>query len=185
MPGWKDEMKVTVLKNHPAYGVTRDGRAWSRWKKNGRKKAMIGKRWKLMKPVKRTIGYLMVTISDVGRKPRGIYIHSLVLEAFKCPRPDGFVSRHLNGRCGDNRNRNLKWGTPVENAQDKRKHGKMVCGVQCHSAKVNEEKVRLIRRLWRNGVSQDTLAQQFGIGQSSISKIIRRKSWRHVRAVRN
>jgi hypothetical protein len=50
-------------------------------------------------------------------------VHVLVAEAFHGPRPIGYEVRHLNGNAHDNRASNLAWGTPAENAQDKRLHG--------------------------------------------------------------
>jgi transcriptional regulator len=46
--------------------------------------------------------------------------------------------------------------------------------------KLNDEKVREIRRLSDRGMSQRDLAWQFGVTQANISVIIRRKTWKHV-----
>lgn len=49
------------------------------------------------------------------------------------------------------------------------------------NAKLTEEDVRLIRAIYaRGGVSQKALAQQFNIGQASISLILARKIWKLV-----
>lgn len=51
------------------------------------------------------------------------YIHTLVLEAFVGPRPDGADACHGNGVRDDNRVENLRWDTRTENAQDTIRHG--------------------------------------------------------------
>ena len=48
-------------------------------------------------------------------------------------------------------------------------------------AKMTDEKVREMRRLYAEGkATQKQLAEQFGIGQSKVSGIVRHKTWRHV-----
>lgn len=61
----------------------------------------------------------------------GRFVHRLVLEAFIGPCPSGMECRHLDGNPSNNRLENLLWGTPLENANDRRRHGtvpfKLVC----------------------------------------------------------
>lgn len=67
-------------------------------------------------------GYLGVSLSRDGIiATRGI--HQLVLETFVGHRPEGCVTRHLNGVPTDNRLSNLKWGTHGENTDDQVDHG--------------------------------------------------------------
>jgi hypothetical protein len=74
---------------------------------------------KLLKLTPTGDGHLQATLN--GRKRT---VHSLVLEAFVGPRPDGMQGRHLNDVPGDNWLGNLAWGTPTQNAADRdRKHG--------------------------------------------------------------
>ena len=58
-----------------------------------------------------------------GGKEKTLHVHSMVLEAFVGPRPEGLVACHENGNPGDNRVENLRWDTHSSNAYDKRKHG--------------------------------------------------------------
>jgi hypothetical protein len=54
-------------------------------------------------------------------------------------------------------------------------------GTDRHNAKLNEEGVREIRRLYALGnTSQAAIAQQFGVTQTVIGDIVRRVSWKHV-----
>lgn len=50
-------------------------------------------------------------------------VHLLILEAFQGPRPEGTVTRHLDGDKTNNRLSNLRRGTPAENSQDAMRHG--------------------------------------------------------------
>lgn len=68
-------------------------------------------------------GYPCLEIRPRPREVHHVRVHRLVLEAFVGPRPEGHVARHLNGNPGDNRLANLCWGTELENADDKRRHG--------------------------------------------------------------
>ena len=67
-------------------------------------------------------GYLRVTLVK-NEKRRTHTVHSLVLSAFVGPRPEGYLTRHLNGIPDDNRLRNLAWGTGSENQYDAVNHG--------------------------------------------------------------
>ena len=66
-------------------------------------------------------GYLAVTLSEKGTTAT-IALHRLVLEAFAGLRPQGMVCRHLDGNKWNNRQSNLQWGTPAENAADRALH---------------------------------------------------------------
>ena len=68
-------------------------------------------------------GYLRVGLRRDGKtilRP----VHQLVLEAFHGPRPEGMVSRHLNGDKQNNHRTNLAWGTQAENVGDIVQHGR-------------------------------------------------------------
>lgn len=55
-------------------------------------------------------------------------------------------------------------------------------GVQQPKAKLDDDKVRAIRATFaRGGIVQHELAQQYGVSQAVISKVILRQMWKHVR----
>jgi len=68
------------------------------------------------------IGYIRVMLYDrssfIGRT-----VHTLVADAFLPRRAKGQEVRHLDGNPGNNRVKNLAWGTRSENSLDKRAHG--------------------------------------------------------------
>lgn len=53
-------------------------------------------------------------------------------------------------------------------------------GEQNHAAVLLEANVREIRRLASGGIKQKDIAVQFGISESVVSRIVRRKMWSHV-----
>jgi hypothetical protein len=67
-------------------------------------------------------GYVGVSLCADG-KARSKRVHGLVLLAFVGPRPDGLVTRHLDGDPANNHLSNLAYGTYSENQRDKRRHG--------------------------------------------------------------
>lgn len=73
------------------------------------------------RPLKR--GYQRVSLSRDGR-PRDVYIHRLVAEAFLGECPPGSEVCHRNGDPGDNRVLNLRWGSHGSNVQDTVTHGR-------------------------------------------------------------
>lgn len=54
-------------------------------------------------------------------------------------------------------------------------------GIFNNRAKLNEQKVVEIRRLYRAGWTQVRLAKRFGVTQQTISRVVTLKYWRHVR----
>lgn len=118
-------------------------------------------------------GYLRVTLSD----RRAYLMHVLVLTAFAGPRPIGFVTRHLNGKPGDNRLENLAWGTQAENYRDMVSHGRALHGVRHPNAKLTYQDVEAIRKAKGPYGFVTRLARGYGVSQSSISQIRSSKYW--------
>jgi thymidylate synthase (FAD) len=85
-------------------------------------------------------GYVVVNLNRPGVQQTRT-VHTLVLEAFKGPRPDGTEARHLNSNRIDCRASNLEWGTAAENANDR-----LVRGSQ-QRLTVGFEEIRSVREL--------------------------------------
>ncbi len=73
-------------------------------------------------------------------------------------------------------------GTHKENTHDMITKGRMrsFIGENSPSAILSEADVREIRNLLKNGQKQVTIAKAYGLKQSTISDIKRRKNWSHV-----
>jgi hypothetical protein len=80
---------------------------------------------RLLKPYRARGGYLEVALysgdGKRGRSHRGV--HSLILEAFVGPRPDGKFALHADDDPNNNTLPNLRWGTYSENGLDKVRNG--------------------------------------------------------------
>lgn len=104
-----EERWLPVVGN-PGYEVSDLGRVRS-WKKYG------GPAPRILR-LNAYDGYPVATMSRSQRR-----VHRLVLDAFVGTRPDGMVSRHIDGDRSNNALSNLTYGTPSENMRDRRAHG--------------------------------------------------------------
>lgn len=131
-------------------------------------------------------GYPRVTLNCNGRC-RWTHVHSLVAEAFLGPPPgdkgtgDGYTVNHINGCKTDNRAANLEYVTSRENIAHARRTGLLKSrGADNSRAKLSDEQVHEIRRRYRRGVTRQVdLAGEYGVDQSTISRIVRGAGWVH------
>ena len=125
--------------------------------------------------------YKMVGLS-VGGVVHDRYVHRLVLESFR-GRPRGKQEAcHRNGKRGDNRLRNLRWGSRSSNALDAIRHGRVFMrGTQIPHAKLTDRKVRWLRTAGRrSGMSYRALGRRMGVTHGRIIDAMNGTAWRHV-----
>ena len=122
-------------------------------------------------------GYLIVHPSGFSNRQ----VHTLVLECFVGVRPPNLEARHLDGDRTNNRADNLVWGTPLENGQDRERHGRTARGSRGGRAKLTEADVRAIRSRHRPRiVTFEHLASEFGVSVACIQAIIQCRNWKHL-----
>jgi hypothetical protein len=167
---------MKLIPGFPGYQITTDGRVWSEPNRlhNGT--------W--IKNNINSMGYPQISLCKNG-KVFSCAIHRILLETYIGPCPKGLVCRHLNGDPQDNRLENLCWGTRSANNYDAVKHGTAPGfqnkGNKNGQAKLTDQKVKLIYNLYHSGAdTQQGLADAFGVGQFTISEIVRKKRWRHL-----
>lgn len=100
------------------YEVSNEGRLRSvnRVVPHGRN-GTVERRSQLLRPSRNEHGYLIATLCrDGGRYAKTV--HSILLEAFIGPRPDGLTILHGNDDPADNRLSNLRYGTQKENCRE-------------------------------------------------------------------
>lgn len=73
-------------------------------------------------------------------------------------------------------------GTDGDNTRDAAAKGRMARGERNAAAKLTPEQVSEIRSRYASGsIGQVTLAAEYSVGQTTISEIVLRKSWGHIR----
>lgn len=115
-----------------------------------------------------------------GRK---VWAHRVSYELFVVQIPDGLIIRHKNDTPLDVNPHNLEVGTRADNRQDCVTRGRTVGprGEKQHQSKLTADQVRTIRaRYIPRQVTQKMLAEEYGVQQSTISKIVRGVRWDHL-----
>jgi hypothetical protein len=135
----------------------------------------------VLAPFFRDNGYAQVHLYAEGRRRRFL-VHRLVALAFlgRQPSPHHEVA-HLNGNRANNHYSNLRWVRHRENEAHKQLHGTLLRGAQIGTARLDERRVREIKRALDGGESQSAVARRFGVSASTVHLIARGRSWRHVR----
>lgn len=117
--------------------------------------------------------YLFITLCR-DAKPKHCTVHRLVLEAFVGPCPSGMEALHGDGGPYDSKLSNLRWGTRIENSQDKWEQGSMPHGEAHHKTTLDRLQVIAIRKDDR---SLAKIAKEFNVSKSCVCAIKTRRTW--------
>lgn len=120
--------------------------------------------------------YLYVTLYCDGAA-RCYPVHQLVLMAFAGPCPTGYEPAHWDGNGLNNRLNNLRWATPEENQNDRRRHGRMPIGSDNPGAKLTDTDVVEICRLRAEGWALHKIGSRYGVDKSTIADICSGQSY--------
>jgi hypothetical protein len=168
------EVQYGPIEGFPNYRVGDDGSVWSRKVMGSR--GVLGK-WKQLAKFKDQCGYWYVCIGNTDGTRATRYVHSLVLTAFVGPRPADMVCAHGDGDPGNNRVSNLRWATKVENAADRRRHGRTKVP---KPIKLTEGQVAVAIELIKSGRTYADIGRQFGVSYQTIKMIGNGTTWRHL-----
>ncbi len=155
-------------------------------------------------------GYLLVALFKNGKRIDRL-IHRLVLQAFVGPCLTGLQSNHKDGDKKINHVYNLEWVTPSENqkhaydtglksapvGQNHHMYGKkhkeesiekmrkskegLYVGEKHPLTKLSEKDVISIRKMVKEGIKQTEIAKLKDIKPSAVNKIVKRRTWKHVK----
>jgi len=136
---------------------------------------------KLLKMYNGNLGRPRTTIvNSETKKLTSVRAQRLVLMAFKGIPPEGMQASHIDGNPLNNNIDNLAWETHEENMARMVAHGNSTKGEANRTAKLKEDTVREIRRLYTSGVNMTELSKMFGVCSSNMHSIIKRKTWKHI-----
>jgi hypothetical protein len=139
----------------------------------------LNKRSRVLKQVTSPNGYRMVTFSkDDVRKT--FTVHSLVAQAWIGRRETGMQVCHNDGDKMNNHVSNLRYGTGVENSQDRHKHGTAFKGENHPKSKLSERQILKIKSRLKEGHKQRDVATEFRVSKSLIWAINTGRAWAHV-----
>ena len=127
-----------------------------------------------------TNGYISTTLRFNGRAHQ-VMLHRMIYVAFNGSEKlntTELVINHKNGIKDDNRIENLELVTAKENIRHAWRTG--LSTNETHGiSKLSWKKVREIRRKYlEGGYTQKQLAEDYGVKQGTISKVILNQSWR-------
>ena len=171
--------KIKPIEDFEGYWIDTSGGVWSqRW---ARTRQYCGLREK--KKLNASIawsGHLFVRL----RKNNKYYIfrvHRLVAQAFiENPENKPCVC-HIDGNPKNNLVNNLYWGSRKDNSQDMVRHGRSNRGVRNPMAKLNNEKIKLIKLLYKMfDWKQSKISKLFNIDRSEISRIVNDIRWNYI-----
>jgi len=101
------------------------------------------------------------------------FVHTLVLEAFVGPQPEGMECCHKDNTPAHNWPGNLRWGTPSSNRLDRPGRGMKIRGERNRKSKLTDEAVAIIR----DGGRAADLAARFGVHETTIQRARSGSTW--------
>lgn len=113
-------------------------------------------------------------------KRRQQYVHRVSFELFNGKSAGRF---HVCHKCDNPSCCNpdhLFLGTDKDNMEDCRRKGRGIHGSRCTNSKLNPGDVVEIKRLLKIGISQQKIAKQFRIAQTTVSGIKIGRYWKHL-----
>ncbi len=134
-------------------------------------------------PVGRIVGtggdgrYLQVSLYRADGSRRSVRVHVLVLTTFVGLRPDGLVTRHLDGNPTNNVLANLAWATQARNLADTIQHGTASRGERHGRARLREGDVHEIRSRVAHGESRVAIARRFCVSRQTVGDIVTGRRW--------
>lgn len=170
------------IEGYPGYKIGNDGTVLSnhRWRRDSQGNHLGD--WYALKGSIDRCGYNIVVLYN-GAYTKRIFAHVLVLQAFKGPCPWNMVAAHKDGNPSNNNIDNLRWTTQKDNLADRKIHGTLMLGEKNHNSKMNDDLVRQIRNKYYNGETVQNIAKEFKVNVSTISRIVKYETWKHVKRI--
>ena len=127
-------------------------------------------------------GYLAISLQKegYGNSGKSESAHRIVTSAFLGECPKGFQVNHKDGNKVNNTIENLEYLSASENAFHAVRLGLRASGSKHWKSKLDEFDILIIRDLHIAGFTHVKIAKIFNVTPTSICRIIRGRSWKHV-----
>ena len=108
--------------------------------------------------------------------------HRYSYEFYKEEIPDGLCVCHTCDNPSCVNPNHLFLGTQKDNLQDMTQKGRRTCGEDSHYAKLTENDVRQIRKLYATGkYTREQLSIMYDVSKGQIRRIVLYKLWKHIK----
>jgi hypothetical protein len=126
--------------------------------------------------------YKRVSARDSENNLKHLLVHRLVVEVFIGEIEEGMVVNHVDGNKLNNNADNLEICTPKENVHHAMRTGLMkpVVGEDAGGALLKESEVVKIYQLIKDGLTNQQIADMFGINFRTVSLIRPGTRWKHL-----
>lgn len=125
----------------------------------------------------------MIIGLHLNGKRKSRFLHQLILETFRCPKPAGMNGCHNDGDFRNNHIDNLRWDTSSSNMQDAIKHGKRNFnrGENHGISKLKNLDIPIIRKMLSDGIPAIQVANKFNVVRTAIFNIKSGRAWSHIK----
>jgi len=133
----------------------------------------------------------MKDMIEKGRKPRGENVKNSKLKpiqiseilnkyySYKYKMKDLLIEYAISKSCIDGIIYRRSW-KHLKIKKRKIKKGKWIKGKKNANARLCENQIIEIRKMYKNGATQKIIGEKFGVTQSTISALLRKKTWKHI-----
>ena len=172
---WKDIPEYENLYQVSSYGRIK---SLDHYTKDVNKTQFI--KGRILKPQHQTTGYYKVTLSKNGIKKQ-YTIHRLVAKTFLANPENKIEVNHIDGDKLNNNISNLEWTTPKENTRHAIKSGlNKNYGENHYKSILTKKDVLRILELLKQGLSHSSIAKQYNVSRTLITRINVGTAWKHL-----